>query len=192
MIHSPKFIAILDANVLYPAPVRDLLLHLATFDLYKPKWTQTIQEEWKRNLLKKRPDLKTGQLDKTIHEMNKAFPDASVEQYESLIPTFDLPDIDDRHVLAAAVRCHAEVIVTSNLKHFPEKYLSEFEIEAQHPDHFIANLIDLNSGKSVEAFKQQVSFLKNPPMTASQVLESLEKAGLSITCARLRIKMKQL
>ena len=76
MIHSPKFTAILDANVLYPAPVRDLLLHLATFDLYKPKWTQTIQEEWKRNLLKKRPDLKTGQLDKTIHEMNKAFPDA--------------------------------------------------------------------------------------------------------------------
>ncbi|MEJ0056627.1 MAG: PIN domain-containing protein [Bacteroidota bacterium] len=192
MIHSPKFTAILDANVLYPAPVRDLLLHLATFDLYKPKWTQTIQEEWKRNLLNRRPDLKTGQLDKTIHEMNKAFPDASVELYKSLIPTFDLPDMDDRHVLAAAVRCHAEVIVTSNLKHFPEKYLSEFEIEAQHPDHFIANLIDLNPEKSLEAFKQQVSFLRNPPMTASQVLESLEKAGLSFTCTRLRIKVKQL
>lgn len=192
MIHSPKFTAILDANVLYPAPVRDLLLHLATFDLYKPKWTQTIQEEWKRNLLKKRPDLKTSQLDKTIHEMNKAFPDASVEQYESLIPTFDLPDMNDRHVLAAAVRCHAEIIVTSNLKHFPEKYLSEFEIEAQHPDHFITNLIDLNPEKSLEAFKQQVSFLKNPPMTESQVLESLEKAGLPIACTRLRIKMKQL
>ena len=192
MIHSPKFTAILDANVLYPAPIRDLLLHLATFDLYKPKWTQTIQEEWKRNLLKKRPDLKTGQLDKTIHEMNKAFPDASVEQYESLIPTFDLPDIDDRHVLAAAVRCHAEVIVTSNLKHFPEKYLIEFEIEAQHPDHFIVNLIDLNPEKSLEAFKQQVSFLRNPTMTTSQVLESLEKAGLPVTCTRLRIKMKRL
>jgi hypothetical protein len=188
MIHSPKFTAILDANVLYPAPVRDLLLHLATFDLYKPKWTQTIQDEWKRNLLNRRPDLKTGQLNKTIHAMNKAFPDASVEQYESLIPTFDLPDMDDRHVLAAAVRCHAEVIVTSNLKHFPEQYLSEFEIEAQHPDHFIANLIDLNPEKSLEAFKQQVSFLRNPPMTASQVLESLEKAGLAITCTRLRIK----
>ena len=192
MIHSPKFTAILDANVLYPAPVRDLLLHLASFDLYKPKWTQTIQDEWKRNLLKKRPDLKTGQLDKTILEMNKAFPDASVEQYEILIPTFDLPDIDDCHVLAAAVRCHAEVIVTSNLKHFPEKYLSEFEIEAQHPDHFITNLIDLNPEKSLEAFRQQVSFLKNPPMTASQVLDSLEKARLSITCTRLRIKMKEL
>lgn len=192
MIHSPKFTAILDANVLYPAPVRDLLLHLATFDLYKPKWTQTIQEEWKRNLLKKRPDLKTGQLDKTIHEMNKAFPDAGVEQYESLIATFDLADIDDRHVLAAAVRCQAEVIVTWNLKHFPEKYLSEFEIEAQHPDHFITNLIDLNPEKSLEAFKQQVSFLKNPPMTESQVLESLEKAGLPIAATRFRIKMKQL
>ena len=186
MIHSPKFTAILDANVLYPAPVRDLLLHLATFDLYKPKWTQTIQEEWKRNLLKKRPDLKTGQLDKTIHEMNKAFPDASVEQYESLVPTFDLPDMDDRHVLAAAVRCHAEVIVTSNLKHFPEKYLSEFEIEAQHPDHFIVSLIDLSPNKSLQAFKQQVSFLKNPPLTESQVLESLEKAGVPETCAKLK------
>ncbi len=114
------------------------------------------------------------------------FPDASVEQYESLIPTFDLPDMDDRHVLAAAVRCHAEVIVTSNLKDFPEKYLSEFEIEAQHPDLFIINLIDLNPEKSLEAFRQQVSFLKNPSMTASQVLESLEKARLPATCAKLK------
>ncbi len=64
--------------------------------------------------------------------MNKAFPDAIVEKYESLISSFQLPDEDDCHVLAAAVRCNADVIVTSNLKDFPEKYLNEFEIEAQH------------------------------------------------------------
>ena len=186
MIHSPKFTAILDACVLYPAPVRDLLLHLASFDLYKPKWTETIQEEWKRNLLERRSDLKGSQLQKTISEMNKAFPNANVEQYEPLIPTFNLPDADDCHVLAAAVRCHAEVIVTSNLKDFPDKYLNEFDIEAQHPDTFILNLIDLNPEKAVQAFKKLVSFLKNPTMTESQVLESLKKAGLVSTSNKLK------
>lgn len=186
MIHSPKFTAVLDACVLYPAPVRDLLLHLASFDLYKPKWTDKIQEEWVRSLLKNRSDLKAAQLERTVHEMNKAFPDATVEKYEILVPSFDLPDADDRHVLAAAVRCGAEVIVTSNLKDFPEEYLKEFDIEAQHPDFFISNLIDLNPEDSLKAFKQQVSFLKNPPVTKSQVLESLKKSGLEMTSAKLQ------
>jgi hypothetical protein len=186
MIHSPKFTAILDACVLYPAPVRDLLLHLADFELYTPRWTDRIHNEWTRNLLQNRPDLKAEQLNRTVFEMKKAFPDANVEKYESLIPAFNLPDEDDLHVLAAAVRCLADVIVTSNLKDFPAECLKEFDIEAQHPDLFISNLIDLNPEKSREAFLQQVSFLKNPPMTELQVLESLKKCGLRATSTKLQ------
>lgn len=185
MIHSPKFIAVLDACVLYPAPIRDLLLNLADFDLYTPKWTDKIQEEWTRNLLLNRPELKAEQLQKTADAMNKAFPDSNVKNYESIIPAVNLPDRDDGHVLAAAIRCSAEVIVTANTKDFPNEYLSQFDIEAQHPDFFIANLIDLNSEKAFQAFQQQVLNLKKPPMTEVQVLENLKKVGLKIASDKL-------
>lgn len=185
MIHSPRFTVILDACVLYPAPVRDLLLHLAAGDLYKPKWTDTIQHEWIRNLLQNRPDITVAQLQKTVDSMNMAFPDANVERYEALVSSFTLPDPDDRHILAAAVRCQAELIVTSNTRDFPNSYLREFDIEAQHPDIFITNVIDLNPAESIRAFKQQVLFLKNPPKTYLQVLVTLEKCGLPLTSKKL-------
>lgn len=186
MIFSSKITAILDACVLYPAPVRDLLLHLASFDLYQPKWTKKIQQEWKRSLLKNRPDLKDRQLENTINEMDKAFPNAEIQRYQSLIPLLNLPDKNDCHVLAAALHCQAEVIVTSNLKDFPLKSIEEFNIKAQHPDIFIARLIDLNPDMSVKAFLQQVSFLKKPAMTESQVLDALLKSGLAITAFKLK------
>lgn len=150
MIHFRKCTAVLDACVLYPAPVRDLVLHLASFDLYNPRWTARIHEEWIRNLLRNRPDLNYNQLKRTADEMNNAFPDAVVDKYEALISSLNLRDSADCHVLAAAVRCRAEVIVTSNLKDFPHKYLNALEIDAQHPDDFISNLIDLQPQKSLE------------------------------------------
>jgi predicted nucleic acid-binding protein len=162
-----------------------LLLHLAAVELYKPKWTDTIQHEWIRNLVQNRPDITVAQLQKTVNSMNTAFPDANVERYEALVSSFTLPDPNDRHILAAAVRCQAELIVTSNTKDFPNNYLREFDIEAQHPDIFITNVIDLTPVESIRAFKQQVSFLKNPPKTYLQVLASLEKCGLPMTCKKL-------
>ena len=186
MIHSPKFTAVLDACVLYPAPIRDLLLHIANFELFKPKWTDTIQDEWKRNLLKNRPDLKEEQLQRAVDEMNRAFPDSNIRNFEVLIPSLQLPDKDDRHVLAAAIRCNADVIVTSNLKDFPPAYLQQFDIEPKHPDHFISSLIDLNPGRCLSAFQRQVSFLKNPPLISNQVLNKLENCGLIETSKKLK------
>lgn len=190
MIHSPKFTAVLDACVLYPMPIRDLLLHLASFELYKPKWTSEIQQEWQRNLLKNRSDIKQEQLHRTVEEMDKAFPDAIVENYTALLTSFQLPDSDDNHVLAAAVLSRAEVIVTANLKDFPNKYLAQFGIEAQHPDYFIANLIDFYPKEALKAFKQQVSFLKNPPLSEDEVLIALEKAGLVQVVTKLKALCK--
>ena len=185
MIHSPRFIAVLDACVLYPVPIRDLLLSLASAGLYTPKWSALIQDEWSRNLLANRPDLNAVQLQRTATMMNLAFPDADVAGYEVFIPTLTLPDPDDRHVLAAALRSQADVIVTTNLKDFPVPYLRTFDVEVQHPDEFVGNLIDLNSTQAVEAFRQQVARLKNPPIAAAQVLDNLRKSSLPATAARL-------
>jgi len=73
MSHSTKRVAVLDACVLYPAPVRDLLLNLADYELFTPKWTDKIQEEWTRNLLLNRPDLTATQLHRAVNAMNNAF-----------------------------------------------------------------------------------------------------------------------
>ena len=189
MIHSPRFIAVLDACVLYPVPIRDLLLSLASAGLYKPKWSALIQDEWRRNLLANRSDLNAAQLQRTVTMMNTAFPDADVEGYEVFIPTLVLPDPDDRHVLAAALRSQADVIVTTNRKDFPVPYLRTFDVEVQHPDEFVGNLIDLNPAKALEAFRQQVARLKNPPIAAAQVLDNLRKSSLPATAARLEASL---
>ena len=185
MIHSPKFVALLDACVLYPAPIRDLLLNLADVDLYSPKWTDRIHQEWTRNLLLNRPELTADQLQRTTQAMNNAFPDANVVNYEALIDSLTLPDPDDCHVLAAAIRCQANVLITANLKDFPSAVVSLFDLEVQHPDEFITNLIDLDSRRALMAFDQQVSHLKKPPMTPRQVLENFKKVGLKVTANRL-------
>ncbi len=183
MIYSPRFTALLDANVLYSMPLRDFLLRLATVDLYTPKWTDRIQEEWIRNLLLKREDLQRERLERTRDAMNKAFPDANVEGYESLVDGLTLPDQDDRHVLAAAIRGRADVIVTFNLKHFPADALTGYDIEALHPDAFIVPLIQLDRTRAIEALHSQVNSLKNPPKTTDEVLETLQKCGLNDSVA---------
>lgn len=185
MSSSSKRVAVLDACVLYPAPLRDLLLNAADFRLYAPKWTMRIQAEWTRNLLLNRPELTAEQLQRTTGAMQAAFPEAEVHHYESLIASVQLPDPDDRHVLAAAIRAQAEVIVTANLKDFPTAVLREYGIEAQHPDRFITTLLQEQPEHMLQAFRQQVSFLRNPPKTAEQVLDTLRRVGLSTTAGKL-------
>jgi predicted nucleic acid-binding protein len=189
MIYSGKFKATLDACVLYPAPLRDFLLWLANSELYKPVWTDKINEEWIRNLLLNRTDLKEESLRGAVSAMNEAFPDANTTNYESLITSLDMPDEDDRHVLAAAIRSSADVIITLNVKDFPTELASEHDIEIQTPDFFISNLIDLNWKAAIRAFENQVSNLKNPPQSAEQVLETLEKNGLITSVQKLRIHL---
>ena len=186
MIDAPQLIVLLDACVLYPAPLRDFLLHIADRNLFSPKWTNRIQDEWTRNLLLNRADLTMSQLQKTIEAMNGAFPDATVIRYEGLINSIHLPDANDRHVLAAAIRCHARIIVTANLKDFPRDSLSQYDIEAQHPDDFISSLLESDPEEVLRAFQAQVATLKKPPKTAEEVLEVLQKNGLKETINRLK------
>ena len=136
MSRPPIITALLDANVLYPAPLRDYLLHLASLKVYEPVWSTAIQDEWIRNLLKARPEIDRTALEATRRSMDKAFPGSNTTGYESLIEGLSLPDSDDRHVLAAAIKANAHVIVTANLKDFPTSALIPFATRVEHPDAF--------------------------------------------------------
>lgn len=119
-----NFTVVYDACVLYPAPLCDFLMWLALTDLFKARWTNEIHDEWMRNVLLNRSDLTLSQLTRTKNLMNANVRDCLVTGYESLIPTLELPDPGDRHVLAAAIRCNADVIVTFNLQDFPSQCLA--------------------------------------------------------------------
>lgn len=176
MIHSVKFKAVLDTNVIYPIVIRDLLFWFAFYELYTPKWSTTIFEEWKDVMNRKGISIEDAV--KRVNVANSAFPDALVSNYESLIANLTLPDEKDRHVLAAAIKSNADVIVTNNLKDFPEHYLSSFGIKAKSADDFLTDIIDLNPEIAIKAFKEMVLNRKNPNMDEFEVLESFRKVGL--------------
>jgi len=178
--------AVYDANILYPAPLRDLFIRIAQSGLVRARWTDTIHDEWIRNVLKDNPNLSDERLARTRTLMNEAVRDCLVTGYEVLIDSLGLPDPDDRHVLAAAVRAGAQVIVTCNLKDFPAETLARFDIEAQHPDDFLVGLMDLAPGGICAVVKRQRESLRNPPKTSAELLATLESQGLTQTVANLR------
>ncbi len=180
------FTVLYDACVLYPAPLRDLLMRLALTDLFRARWTDQIHDEWIRSVLTNRPDLQPQQLERTRTLMNDNVRDCLVTGYEDLIDGLRLPDADDRHVLAAAIHTRAAVIVTYNLDDFPNDYLAKYGLEPQHPDEFITHLLDLNPGAVCSAAKQQRAALKNPPKNVNEFLEALAKQHLPETVSRLR------
>lgn len=186
MSDSKSIVAVLDANVLYPAPLRDFLLRLAESGLYIPKWSDDIHEEWTRNLLINRGDLKRSQLERTRQFMDQAFDESNVKGYKSLIEGLHLPDKDDRHVLAVAIRSEADIIVTFNKKDFPGKALKSYGIDVQAPDEFVMNLLKINILRVLESLNRLVDALKNPPQTHEQVLKTLRNSGLVKSVAMLR------
>jgi predicted nucleic acid-binding protein len=181
-----NFTAVYDACVLYPAPLRDLLMELALTDSFRARWSEEIHQEWIRNVLKNRSDLNESQLLRTKAFMDANVRDALVTDFESLIPSLKLPDENDRHVLAAAIRCSAGVIVTFNLKDFPSDYLSTFGVEAQHPDEFILYLLDLYPVQVCSAAEKVRQRLRNPVMNPEKYLENLLRQSLPQTVSRMK------
>ncbi len=180
------FIVIYDANVLYPNSLRDLLIRVAQAGLVQAKWTDRILDETFRHLKENRPDLDPAKLDRTRDLMNKAVRDALVTGYEPLIEVLDLPDVDDRHVLAAPIKANAQVIVTENAKDFPPEKLASWNIEAQAADDFVLDLIDLNQQAVYAQVQRMADAWRNPPGTIEDVLSSLEHIGLIGSVAALR------
>ncbi len=184
-------IAVLDSCVLYPAPLRDFLMHLALLDLFRARWTEEIHEEWIRNVLKSRPDLTIEQLMRTKKLMNAHVRDSVVAGYENLSSSLVLPDAGDRHVLAAAIHARAGFIVTFNLRDFPATALAPLGIEAIHPDAFLEMLLERDTEMVLLAAERQRQNLKNPPKSPDEFLETLKAQGLDETVKILRILFEE-
>jgi predicted nucleic acid-binding protein len=174
-----RFTVVYDACVLYPAPLRDLLMRLALTDLYRARWSVQIHEEWINAVLRNRPVLSREQLERTRSLMNAHVRDALVNGHQSLIPALELPDPDDRHVLAAAIQCGADLILTFNLDDFPEQTLSIYGLGACHPDLFLVDQLNLDAERVCMAMRQHRASLRNPPKTVDEYLATLEEQGLT-------------
>ncbi len=160
-------------------------MSLAADGLYRVKWSQQIHDEWTRNLLADRDDLTQEQLQRCCTCMNAAVPDSLVTGYEELIESLTLRDPDDRHVLAAAIRSKADLIVTFNLKDFDDEELSKFDLYKEHPDEFISNMIDIYAPRVISAVREMRARLKNPPKTVDEFLETLRNQGLPQSVSKL-------
>jgi predicted nucleic acid-binding protein len=179
MIHSIRFTCVLDTNIILPIEIRDLLFWFAYYDLYTPKWSKHIFEEW--DVVMKRMGVSEKERVKRIGKANAAFPDAMVKNYEPLINSLVLKDEKDRHVLAAAIKTNANVIVTNNLKHFPDDYLSTFGLSAKTADDFLTDTIDLNPELAIKAFRKLAVNRTNPEQDEYQVLDFFRSNGLKDT-----------
>ena len=184
MIRSIQFTCVLDTNVIYPIEIRDLLFWFAYEDLFIPKWSKHIFDEWETVM--RRVDIDEKEIEKRTNRANLAFPDALVKNYEPLIELLNLPDPNDCHVLAAAIKSDADIIVTNNLKDFPEDYLEKFDISAKSADNFLTDMIDLDKEIAIDAFKKLVANRRNPNLDEYEVLDAFQRNGLTDTADYLR------
>lgn len=171
------FVAFLDACVLYPAVLRDVILSIAETGICQIRWSPDVLDEMERNVGKraKAKSVKEAQAGaKYLRKiMEDAFPDALVprRRYQSLIPTMP-NDEKDRHVLAAAIATRADVLVTANLKDF--RFNSDFsDIEVQHPDKFLCHQLELSPDTFFTTLEKLASERREPMNTVEGILNSL-------------------
>ena len=183
--------ALLDANVLYPATLRSLPIDLSVMGVYRAHWTDEIHDEWIRNLVFKRPDLDPVKLQRNRELMDRALDTARITGYEALIPQVRLPDPEDRHVVAAALQGGMELIVTQNLKDFPEGVLKPLGFTAIHPDRFVGEFLQAQPEEVLEALRRGRARYRAPVLSAEEMLTRLERQGLSTTSQTLRASVAQ-
>jgi len=181
-------VAVLDANVLYPARLRDLFLRLAIAGHFSARWTDEILDECFTSISADRPDLTAAQLDRTRHLMGIAVPDALVAGYERLVEQIDLPDPEDRHVLAAAIAAGADLLVTWNVGDFPEPATAGHQLSVVNPDELLLRLLEADADTIVAVIEEQASSLRRPPMTTEELLHGLEQIGLTAGVAAVRCR----
>jgi predicted nucleic acid-binding protein len=174
---SDRFVVVLDANALYPFRVRDALLRFAEAGLFRARWSPAILDEWRRSLLARRPEF-TVSIDAQIAAMARAFPESCVSGGETLVGSLELPDPDDRHVLATAIRTSAEHIVTENLRDFPDVALEPFGITAVTADDFLASTSELYPGDALRAMRTMRRAYDRPAFSPSEFIFDLQAKGL--------------
>ena len=170
-----SFVVVVDTCSLFPETLRNVLLRAAEAELYRVRWSEDILEELRRNLIADR-GLTEEKADYLLGEMRKAFPEATVTGCERSISSMT-NDPKDRHVLATAVHCGAQVIVTDNLKDFPTETLEPFNIETQSPDEFLEYLFDLDPSQMSRVVVELNASRRRPPETLAVTLERLGKSA---------------
>jgi predicted nucleic acid-binding protein len=184
MARVSSFDSQLDTCVLLPITLCDTLLRFAEAGFYRPHWSQETLDELVRNLVLKL-GLSAEVARRRVVSMTTAFPEALVEGYQLLVPAMP-NDAKDRHVLAAAIRSGSQVIVTSNVRHFPSEALSQFDIEAQRPDLFLLHQLNLDARGSVGVLRGQAAEKTRPPQRTADVLDRLEtNAPIFVQAIRL-------
>ncbi len=183
---SASATVVYDACVLFPAALRDLLMRLSLAGLCRARWTEEILDEAFGSLLDARPDLDPARLSVTRRRMCEAIPECLVVDYEDLIPSLELPDPDDRHVLAAAIRCGARAIITDNVRDFPERALAPHGLKAMRADKFLLELVEVAPDPVIAVVQRQAAALRNPPCSAEGLLAKLARQGLKRSTRQLR------
>lgn len=182
---ADRFVVLLDANVLFPFRKRNILLRFYHAGLYRARWSGQILDEWTRNLLSLRPDL-SASINSQLDAMRREFPEALVTGYERLIEGLELPDPDDRHVLAAAILSGAQHIITENLADFPTDALEPFTIEAIDADEFLSRTYDLYPTEALQVCRTTRLAYRNSAITPSEFVLDLTAKGLPKFASRLR------
>lgn len=164
---------IYDANVLVPAVLRDLLLRIARADLVRAHFSAEILDEMARALRRLDPKHPAEKLERLRQLMTRSTPDCVVADYDNFRHIIALPDPDDVHVVAAALRCRAQAIITYNVRDFPRAQLEPFSIDVLDPDDFIADLVDLAPVRIWQILEEQAAPLRKPPRTPDDLLDAL-------------------
>jgi len=171
----PRYTAVLDACVLVPIALADTLLRVAEKGLYCPLWSERILGEAQAAIEEIHPGTDAA---KRFASMREAFDDATVTGWEELEPGIWLPDADDRHVVAAAVRGGAQGIITANTKDFPAAALKPLGLEAVHPDDFLLDQLDLSPATLLQVIREQAARTRRPPLTRRDLATILGRAGV--------------
>lgn len=183
-MRADRFTALVDANVLAGALTRNMIPSLAEDGFFRVRWSAEILDETERAIAR----MVAGRVaDAPAHaseqrrRIERAFPDAEVEGYEPLVAGLTLPDENDRHVLAAAIRTAAAIIVTDDAKDFPDDALAPFDIQRIGTDDFVADVIDLDPVGSVAALRRMRRRFRRPEIDAERLVRRVEAIGLTRT-----------
>jgi hypothetical protein len=172
------YAAMLDACVLVPNALCDSLLRFAEAGFYRPLWSDRVLDEVFYAVCRIHPDIDPPRIRRRLDAMATAFTDANVTGWEAVAAGLDLPDPDDRHVLAAAIAGGGQSLVTFNLKDFPVEPLTAAGVEARHPDEFLLDQLDLFPSLALEVLTRQADDMHRPPSDLAGLLNRLERCGV--------------
>jgi predicted nucleic acid-binding protein len=174
----PDPIVLCDANIFYSILMTDLVLSLGEAGLYRPRWTDEIHEEWIRSVLRDQPQRTREQLERRRALMDRAIDHDLIENYQRHIVDINIPDPNDRHVLAAAIEAGAEILLTYNLRDFPNSKVAMYGVTVIHPDNLLGELIAEESKTVLSVIEEMRLKRQRPEISQLQLLESFSRLNI--------------